>query len=152
MFVFKKSFLLSLASIRSKAYHLYTDMLGLCAWMNILVRKSKEIGLACIAQSVNVISPLMTSPTGLLFQTTYYPLRLFAKYMKDGNLLQLDYKRDLYTGPTYPAWIQHMIPPAYVYIVGVVVQNGEQKASIRLSILNRHLTASWSGPIVFCDF
>jgi alpha-N-arabinofuranosidase len=130
----------------------YTDMLGVCAWLNILVRKSKEIGLACIAQSVNVISPLMTSPTGLLFQTTYYPLRLFAKYMKDGNLLQLDYSPDFYKGPTYPAWIQHMIPPAYVDIVGVAVQSGKSRASIRLSILNRHPTASWTASILLRDF
>lgn len=51
----------------------YTDMLGVAAWLNILVRKSKEVGIACIAQSVNVISPVMTSPGGLLFQTTYWP-------------------------------------------------------------------------------
>lgn len=34
----------------------YVDMLGVCAWLNILVRKSKDVGIACIAQSVNVVS------------------------------------------------------------------------------------------------
>lgn len=33
----------------------YTDMLGFCAWLNVLVRKHKDIGLACLAQSVNVV-------------------------------------------------------------------------------------------------
>jgi alpha-N-arabinofuranosidase len=35
----------------------YVDMLGVCAWLNLLVRKHKDVGIACIAQSVNVVSP-----------------------------------------------------------------------------------------------
>lgn len=34
----------------------YTDMLGFCAWLHILVRKHKEVAIACMAQSVNVVS------------------------------------------------------------------------------------------------
>lgn len=34
----------------------YVDMLGVCAWLNLLVRKHKDVGMACIAQSVNVVS------------------------------------------------------------------------------------------------
>ncbi|PWN54403.1 glycoside hydrolase [Violaceomyces palustris] len=133
----------------------FTDMLGVCAWLNILVRKSKEVGMACIAQSVNVISPLMTSPHGLLFQTTYYPLRLFSRYMKDGRLLNLGFTPDAYQGPTYPAWIQHINRPAYVDAVGVLVEDREgdpSTSSIRLSILNRHPSADWNGLIRFDGF
>jgi len=60
-------------------YYDFTDMLGVAGWLNILVRKSYDVGIACIAQSVNVISPLMTSPDGLLFQTTYFPCVLRPK-------------------------------------------------------------------------
>jgi alpha-L-arabinofuranosidase len=35
----------------------YTDMLGFAAWLNVLVRKHSDLGLACLAQSVNVVSP-----------------------------------------------------------------------------------------------
>ncbi|KAG7527823.1 hypothetical protein FFLO_06566 [Filobasidium floriforme] len=138
----------------------YVDMLGVCAWLNILVRKSKDVGIACIAQSVNVISPVMTSPTGLLFQTTYYPLRLFAKYMKGGELLNLGFTPDAYTGPTYPVWIQHLTKPAYVDVVAIIVhkpynENSNSKkarASIRLSVLNRHPEAAWEGVLRFDHF
>lgn len=34
----------------------YTDMLAFVAWLNLLVRKHNDIGLACLAQSVNVVS------------------------------------------------------------------------------------------------
>ena len=131
----------------------YTDMLGVVAWLNILVRKSKDVGIACIAQSVNVISPLMTSPEGLLFQTTYWPLHLFARYMKNGRLLNLGFTPDSYEGPTYPEWIQHITKPAYVDCVAMIVEEeGSKHASIRLSVLNRHPTADWNGKIDFEGF
>jgi alpha-N-arabinofuranosidase len=37
----------------------------------------------------------MTSPNGLLFQITYFPLKLFAKYMKNGRLLNLGHAPEL---------------------------------------------------------
>lgn len=72
----------------------YTDMLGFCAWLNLLVRQSKDCPIACLAQAVNVvrfsqefcpgrgrkgtlstvqIAPILTKPDGILLQTIYYP-------------------------------------------------------------------------------
>nr|XP_019049579.1 alpha-N-arabinofuranosidase [Kwoniella bestiolae CBS 10118]OCF28509.1 alpha-N-arabinofuranosidase [Kwoniella bestiolae CBS 10118] len=127
----------------------YTDMLGFCAWLNVLVRKHKDIGIACLAQSVNVISPLMTRPDGILRQTLYYPLQLFSKYMKNGHLLQLPSFPDVYTGPSYPVYIQQGgYKPAYIDSVAVMVETSDG-LSIRLSILNRHPTADWEAKIAF---
>ncbi|WWC58875.1 uncharacterized protein I303_101420 [Kwoniella dejecticola CBS 10117] len=130
----------------------YTDMLGFCAWLNVLVRKHKDIGIACLAQSVNVISPLMTRPDGILRQTLYYPLELFSKYMKHGHLLQLPSFPDVYTGPTYPVYIQQAgYNPSYIDSVAVLVKTPEG-LSIRVSVLNRHPTADWVTNIGFSGF
>lgn len=66
----------------------YTDMLGFCAWLNVLLRKHKDVAIACLAQTVNVvrtpargslgidrvqIAPIMTRPDAMIFQTIYYP-------------------------------------------------------------------------------
>lgn len=51
----------------------YTDMLGVVAWLNVLVRQHKDVAVACLAQSVNVIAPLMARPDGVLRQTTFWP-------------------------------------------------------------------------------
>jgi alpha-N-arabinofuranosidase len=51
----------------------YSDMLGVCAWLNLLVRKHAVVEIACLAQSVNVIAPVMTSPTGIMRQTIFWP-------------------------------------------------------------------------------
>lgn len=126
----------------------YTDMLGVVAWLHVLLKKHRDIGMANIAQSVNVISPVMTSPDGILLQATYWPLRLFARYMKQGRLLDLGLSSSSdqrYRGPTYPTWIQHIAPPAYVEVLGVLVESEQQgTASYRLSFLNRHPHADWS--------
>ncbi|THD00042.1 hypothetical protein EYZ11_000494 [Aspergillus tanneri] len=38
--------------------------------------------MACIAQNVNVISPLMTTKDGITKQATWCPLYLFSRYMR----------------------------------------------------------------------
>ena len=43
-----------------------SDALAVGAWLNVLVRQSRWLGMANIAQSVNVISPLRTSTKGLV--------------------------------------------------------------------------------------
>lgn len=63
------------------------------------------MGMANIAQSVNVISPLMTTPKGLVKQTTWWPLLLFSKYMR-GSAIHVGLRCGEYTGETQPAWIQ----------------------------------------------
>jgi len=41
--------------------------------LNSLVRNSDRVKLACLAQLVNVIAPIMTNADGLFRQTIYYP-------------------------------------------------------------------------------
>ncbi|EMC94106.1 glycoside hydrolase family 51 protein [Baudoinia panamericana UAMH 10762] len=63
-----------------------SDALAVAVWLNVFVRQSKYIGMANIAQSVNVISPLMTHANGLVKQTTWWPLLLFSKYMRGSTV------------------------------------------------------------------
>lgn len=53
--------------------------------------------MANIAQSVNVLSPLLTTPTTLTKQTIYYPLYLFSKYMR-GHALAVHVRCPEYKG------------------------------------------------------
>ncbi len=54
------------------------DALWVASALNALQRNCRAVGLANLAQLVNVIAPMSTSPTGLLLRTTYYPLELYA--------------------------------------------------------------------------
>jgi alpha-N-arabinofuranosidase len=82
-----------------------SDMLGVAVWLNVFVRQSKYVGMATVAQSVNVISPLMTTPRGVIKQTTYWPLLLFSRYMR-GKTLAAHVCANAYTGRTFPAWLE----------------------------------------------
>jgi alpha-N-arabinofuranosidase len=63
--------------------------------------------MACLAQSVNVISPLMTTKEGIVKQTTWFPYELFCKYMK-GWTVACHVECGAYEGPTKPAWVRRV--------------------------------------------
>lgn len=56
--------------------------------------------MATIAQSVNVIAPLMTTEHGVVKQATYWPLLLFSKYMR-GQSLATHVRPRGYKGKTF---------------------------------------------------
>ncbi|KAH8694474.1 glycoside hydrolase superfamily [Ilyonectria robusta] len=89
------------------AEELYTlsDGLAVAIWLNIFIRNAKELGMATIAQSVNVIAPLMTTPKGVWKQTTYFPLLLFSKYMR-GKSVSVHVRTEAYQGKTFPEWVE----------------------------------------------
>lgn len=81
-----------------------SDMLAVAAWLNVFIRQAKYIGMATVAQSVNVISPLMTTERGVIKQTTYWPLLLFSKYMR-GRSLATHVRASTYNGRTFPEFL-----------------------------------------------
>jgi alpha-N-arabinofuranosidase len=85
-----------------------SDALAVAVWLNVFVRQSKYVGMANIAQSVNVISPLMTTKNGILKQATWWPLLLFTKYMR-GWTIGTHVKSGAYDGPTEPSWLQGVL-------------------------------------------
>ncbi|KAF2404864.1 glycoside hydrolase [Trichodelitschia bisporula] len=82
-----------------------SDALAVAVWLNVFIRQAAHIGMATIAQSVNVISPLMTSPTGIHKQMTWWPLKLFSEHMR-GDSLAVHVCAPAYEGSTTPAWIR----------------------------------------------
>lgn len=55
---------------------------------NSLIRHSDRVKVACLAQLVNVIAPIMTNEDGILQQTIYYPYAWALKYGR-GKALSL---------------------------------------------------------------
>lgn len=92
------------------AEEMYTlsDALAVAVWLNVFVRQSKWMGMANIAQTVNVISPLMTTKEGIIKQTTWWPLLLYSKYMR-GTAIATHVRCGSYKGATNPAWLQGVL-------------------------------------------
>ena len=64
------------------------DALLVAAWLNVFLRKSDVLKIACIAQIVNVIAPILTTTDSMLKQSIYYPLMLFSN-MASGDSLDV---------------------------------------------------------------
>ena len=71
------------------------DALLVGGLLNALIRKSDRVKLACLAQLVNAIAPIMTNENGLLRQTIYYPYSWALEFAR-GAALEL-----LVDSPTY---------------------------------------------------
>lgn len=100
-----------------------SDALAVAVYLNTFVRKSKDVGMACIAQSVNVISPLMTTKDGIVKQTTYWPLYLFSKYMR-GWTVGAHVACGTYDGVTSPQWVRSVKDTPWLDISATLGDDG----------------------------
>lgn len=110
-----------------------SDALAVAVWLNVLVRKSKDVEMACIAQSVNVISPLMTTKDGVIKQTTWWPYELFCRFMK-GHQIAVHVDCEYYTGTTKPTWIRAVKDTPWLDVSATVDDEGW----VNVSVVNIH--------------
>jgi len=62
------------------------DALVVAQYLNAFIRRADVVKMACLAQAVNVIAPLMTTRDALLKQTNFYPVELIQKWMIGASL------------------------------------------------------------------
>lgn len=62
------------------------DALVVAQWLNVFLRKCDVLKMACVAQMVNVIAPILTTTDRLVRQTTFYPLMLASRYARGHSL------------------------------------------------------------------
>lgn len=114
------------------------DALLVGGLLNALIRKSDRVKLACLAQLVNVIAPIMTNENGLLKQTIYYPYSWALEFAR-GAALDL-----LVESPTYD--VSGMGAVGYVDVAGT---HKAEDGRTALFLLNRDLAKSHEVQIVW---
>ena len=83
----------------------FEDVLLVGCALNTFIRRSDRVKVACIAQLVNVIAPIMTENGGPAWmQTTYHPLR-YASVHGRGEALNVTVD-----GPTYDCSVADDVP------------------------------------------
>jgi alpha-N-arabinofuranosidase len=108
-----------------------SDALAVAVFLNGFIRQAKDLGMANIAQSVNVISPLMTTKDGLVKQTIWWPLWLFSRYMR-GHAVAINVRSPEYTGRTNPSWVRGTIDTPYLDCSATVGEDG----FVNLAVVN----------------
>ena len=116
------------------------DALLVGGLINSLLRNADRVKLACLAQLINVIAPIMTNADGVLRQTTYYPYS-WALQFANGSILDLLVESSNYE-------VSGMDPVAHIDVAGSL-DRGTGKLS--LFILNRDLSKSHDLDIVWED-
>ncbi len=76
------------------------DALVVGQWLNLFLRKSDVIKVACVAQIVNIISWLQTRKDGLLVQPSFYPFKLVSTLAR-GNALDAHTTAPMVETPKY---------------------------------------------------
>ena len=97
-----------------------------CWWagfVNTLIRNADRVKLACLAQLINVIAPIMTNANGMFRQTIYYPYSWALQYAR-GSVLNL-----LVESPTYEVTGMGQVP--YLDVAGTVGSGRRQGFPLR---------------------
>ncbi|KAH9815352.1 putative alpha-L-arabinofuranosidase C [Teratosphaeria destructans] len=99
--------------------------------------------MANLAQSVNVIAPLVTTARGLVRQTTWWPLWLFARFMR-GWTVGVHVRAGCYEGATEPAWLRGVAETPWLDVSAAV--DGEGWVSV--AVVNCHLQEGFEVEVV----
>ena len=102
----------------------FHDALLVGSMLITLLRHADRVKIACLAQLVNVIAPIMTSDTGCWRQTIYYPYRLTGQYGR-GIVLQTQV-----LSPTYANEKFGEVP----YVDSVCVYNDEAEELVVFAV------------------
>jgi alpha-L-arabinofuranosidase len=116
------------------------DALLVGGLINSLLRNADRVKIACLAQLVNVIAPIMTNADSVLQQTIYYPYSWALQFAR-GTVLNL-----LVESSTYEVSGMDQVP--HVDVAGSLDQDGKK---LSLFILNRDLSKSHDVEIVWED-
>lgn len=127
------------------------DALLVGGFVNTLLRNSDRVRVACLAQLVNVIAPLVTNDTGVLRQSTYYPFSWALRYAR-GRVLDLRVESETY--PIKGAGLQaDFARDADVPFVDVVATLDDSAGQAAVLMLNRDLenerevVLEWEGVV-----
>lgn len=125
------------------------DALLVGGFVNTLLRNSDRVRVACLAQLVNVIAPLVTSDRGVLRQSTYYPYAWALRYAR-GRVLDLRVESE-----TYPIAGTGLQPDfartGTVPFVDLVATLDEPARQAAVLLLNRDLDAGREVVLEWAD-
>ena len=117
------------------------DALLVGCMLNTLLRSADVVKIACLAQLVNTIAPIMTEPGGRAWvQTIYYPF-LYASQHGRGTSLQVSVD-----SPTYACSVGDAIPT-----VDCAATHNTDKNEVVLFLVNRSISQDQDCKISFAQ-
>ena len=112
------------------------DALVVAMHLNAFIRHAAAVRMANLAQLVNVIAPIFTSPAGLVLQTIFYP---FEIYSRTAGSIALDvfWKGETFSSNSHTG----------LRVLDVSATLDEQRKSLSLYVVNRSQTDAMETTI-----
>jgi alpha-N-arabinofuranosidase len=131
------------------------DALVVAQYLNSFIRNADVVKMACLAQIINVIAPVLTSEDGILIQSIYHP---FVRY---SELAAGDSLTPVVAGPTYRAGDRGEVPALDVSAsydssngratVFAVNRDSENSISATLNVTGRPVSGAEQGWLLTGD-
>ena len=132
----------------------HQDALVCAQYLMAFLRRADLVKIACLAQIVNVIAPVMTRADGLLLQTIYHPIRMVRQRVPDGAV-SLHVAVD---GPTYRAGERGDVPAvdaaavAFGDTVSVfLVNRSAEPVTVELALADRRTVGVRDAEVLAAD-
>jgi alpha-N-arabinofuranosidase len=116
------------------------DALVVAQWLNVFLRKSQVLKIACVAQIVNVISWMHTRRDGLLKHPSYYAFKLVSNHAR-GDALDV-----LVKAPTLETKQYDAVP-----LLDVSASHDAETGQGAVFIVNRSQTESVTTDLIWQD-
>jgi alpha-N-arabinofuranosidase len=116
------------------------DALVCAQYLSSFIRHADTVKIACIAQIVNVIAPVLTRRQGLLIQSIYYPFLLYSQHARGVSL------RPAITSSTYRAGERGEVPA-----IDVSATYDAAARQVSLFLINRNSEKSASVVVQIDD-
>ncbi|MDQ4100341.1 MAG: alpha-N-arabinofuranosidase [Chloroflexota bacterium] len=126
-----------------------SDALAVATFLNIFVRACRTVGMANLAQLVNAIAAITTSPDGLFYQAIYHPFRLLAQ---STQRIALDAwvespTMTLEPEPPHTSDASRIADLGPFSLLDVAATRDETRSRLTLSIVNRSADAALATAI-----
>ncbi len=129
------------------------DALAVATYLHAFVRHCRVVRMANLAQLVNVIAPIVTSPEGLFLQSIYHPLRLFADHLRPVALdVHVECEsHDHIEVEVAGGWPHRVSDLGPFPLLDVTAMRSEEGEELTLSVINRSPTDAIDAELRFAD-
>ena len=114
------------------------DALAVATYLNVFVRQSAVLRMANLAQLVNVIAPIVTSPEGLLRQSIFHPLQLISTATQEVALdTFVDSGTHAHADRAGERWPYRVADLGPFQLLDVAATRDAQRRRLTVSVVNR---------------
>lgn len=113
------------------------DALMVASFLNSFIRHADTVKIANLAQMVNVIGAIFTSPDDMYLQTIYHPVKVYRD-LNSGYALEIYVECETFSAGEYGA----------VPLLDVSGSYDPQEGKVVLNVVNRHKTEAVEAEII----